>query len=58
MFDGPDPTGFDIDSGVHVGYPAVPELARHSEELLLGAAVAVGVVETAAAPKVCPGERV
>ena len=50
MFDGPDATGFDIDSGVdvgdHVGYPAAPELARHSEELL-GAAVAVGVVEKA-----------
>ena len=62
MFDGPDAAGIDVDSGVDVGQhgigcPAVPELARHGEELL-GPRVAVGVVEKAAAPEVLAGEGV
>ena len=40
-----------------VGCPAVPEFARHGEELL-GPLVAVGVVEEAAAAEVLAGERV
>lgn len=37
--------------------PAVPELARHGDEFL-GAAVTVGVVQKAAAPKVLTGEGI
>ena len=40
-----------------VGRPAVPELAGHGDELL-GALIAVGVVEVAAATEVLAGERV
>ena len=58
----PNAARIDVDSAVtvgdhSVGRPAAPELARDDDELL-GALVAVGVVEEAAATEVLAGERV
>ena len=62
VLDHTNSAGVDVDSalpvGDHgVGRPAVPELARHGDELL-GPLIAVGVVEKPAAAEVLAGERV
>ena len=62
MADRSDPAGIDVDSGIDVGKhcvgcPAVPEFARHGEELL-GPLITIGVAEEAAAPEVLAGECV
>jgi hypothetical protein len=53
-------SGIDVDSAVavgedRVGGPAVPEFARHDDELL-GALIAVSVVEESATAEVLTGE--